>query len=290
MFHMPCDIKLPPVRNHSGQNSTAIFSRIWNELTESSILEIQERVESMNPENLLRFLEFMFVTCLHDEELDFSQGRLERFQDVLLCCPRNILACFLRTIREDHDVLILLEGRNDIWIKFFVGLFELEDDSVHYWIHHLSEIHQDDDFLFNLLRLLARETLNQDLTPDICQIIYDFVIEIRNVQDESQDSEPPLHRDVDAEEFVCNQCPSLHPLVQNIAYVCGVCRCDQHDDDSMRIFRSMPCCPQQMACHGCLVRCATSCNTPDPENEFKDTSVFVCPFCRAERKFFPDEN
>lgn len=103
-----------------------------------------------------------------------------------------------------------------------------------------------------------------------------------------------LHRDVDAEEFVSMQCPSLHPLAQNIEYVCGVCRCDQHeqnDDDSMRIFRSMPCCPQQMACHGCLVRCATSCNTPeDPENEFKDTSVFVCPFCRAERKFFPDEN
>lgn len=292
MFYL-CDIKLPNVPNHSGQNSRARFSRIWNELTESSILEIQERFKSMNPETLLHFLAFMFVTCLHDEELDFSQGRLERFQDVLSCCPRNILTCFLRRIREDHDVLTLLEGRNDIWIKFFVGLFELEDDSVHYWIKHLSEIYQD-DFIFNLLRLLARETLNQDLMPDICQIIYDFVREIRNAQDESQDSEPPPYREVDADRFVCMQCPSLHPLAQNIEYVCGVCRCDQHeqnDDDSMRIFRSMPCCPQQMACHGCLVRCATSCNTSeDPENEFKDTSVFVCPFCRAERKFFPDEN
>jgi hypothetical protein len=32
--------------------------------------------------------------------------------------------------------------------------------------------------------------LNQELTPDICQIIYDFVIEIKkkNIQAESQDS------------------------------------------------------------------------------------------------------
>jgi hypothetical protein len=263
-------------------------------LTESSILEIQERFESMNLENLLRFLEFMFVTCLHDEELDFSQDRLERFQDVLSCCPRNILACFLRRIREVHDVLTLLEGRNDIWIKFFVGLFELEDDSVHYWIQHLSEIHQD-DFVLNMINLLARETLNQDLTPDICQIIYDFVREIRNVQDESQDSEPPPYREVDADLFVCMQYPSLHPLALKKDDLCGMCysvRDELNDDKSIRVFRSMPCCEhKQIACHGCLVKWATSCNTPeDLENERKDTNVFVCPFCRAERKFFPDEN
>lgn len=281
-----CDIKLPTVPNHSGQNSRAIFSRIWNRLTEIPNSEINEIFESMNPENLSRFLEFMFVTCLHDEELDFSQDRLERFQDVLLCCPRNILACFLRRIREDHDVLTLLEGRNDIWIKFFVGLFELEDYSVHYWIDHLSGIYQD-DFIFNLLRLLARETLNQDLTPDICQIIYVFVTQFQNMRDESL-----LVQEVDADLFVCNQCPSLHPL-NSSAYKCGICYCVQdepNDDDSMRVFRTMPCCPQQMACHCCLVRCASSCNTPDPENEFKDTDVFVCPFCRAEIMFFPDEN
>ena len=294
MSHMPCDIKLPTVPKHSGQNSRAIISRIWNKLTESSILEIQERFESMNPKNLLRFLEFMFVTCLHDEELDFSQDRLKRFQDVLSCCPRNILACFLRRIREDHDVLTLLEGRNDIWIKFFVGLFELEDDSVHYWIQHLSEIHQD-DFVLNLIRLLAREILNQDLTPDICQIIYDFVREIRNVQDESQDSEPPPYREVDAEAFVCRTFPLLAQPAPKIKYECGMCYCghdELNDDKSIRVFRSMPCCEhKQIACHGCLVKWATSCNTPeDPENERKDTNVFICPFSRAEMELFPDEN
>jgi hypothetical protein len=183
------NIKLPNVPNNSRQNSRVRFSRIWNELTESSIHEIQERFESMKSKNLLRFFDFMFVTCLHDKELDFSQDRLERFQHVLWCCPRKILTKFLRSIREDNDVHHLLEKRDDIWIKFFVGLFEHRCvNNVNNWIHHLSRIYKDDNFVLNLINLLTRQIFNQDLTPDICQIIYDFVIEIRNIQAESQDS------------------------------------------------------------------------------------------------------
>ena len=282
-----CDIKLPTVPNHSGNNSRKKQTDLWNSLTGIPDSEIKDIFESMSQEKILRFLVFMFMTCLHDEELDFSQDRLECFQGVLLCCPRNILTEFLRGIRDDADVLKLLEGCDSIWIMFFVGLFELgADNNVDYWIHHLREIYQD-DFIFNLFRLLAREILNQELTPDICQIIYDFVTQFQNMRDESL-----LVQEVDADLFVCNQCPSLHPL-NSSAYKCGICYCVQdepNDDDSMRVFRTMPCCPQQMACHCCLVRCASSCNTPDPENEFKDTDVFVCPFCRAEIMFFPDEN
>ena len=47
------------------------------------------------------------------------------------------------------------------------------------WIHHLSRIYKDDNFVLNLINLLTRQIFNQDLTPDICQIIYDFVIEIK---------------------------------------------------------------------------------------------------------------
>ena len=93
--------------------------------------------------------------------------------------------------------------------------------------------------------------------------------------------------------FVCNNFSSLHPLALNRKYDCGICHCgsnEKNDDDSMRIFRSMPCCPQQMACHGCLVKWATSCNTPDHHNLSKITSAFFCPFCRAETGFFRDKN
>ncbi len=289
---MNCDIKLPRVSGHSGNNSQENHTDLWNHLTEIPNSEIKDIFESMSQEKILRFLVFMFMTCLHDEELDFSQDRLECFQGILLCCPRNILTDFLRGICDDADVFKLLEGCDSIWIMFFVGLFELRaEDNVDYWIHHLREIYPD-DFIFNLIHLLAREILNQELTPDICQIIYDFVAQFHNMRDESL-LVLELYQEVDADLFVCNQCPSLHPLAQNREYICGVCRCDKNepnDDDSMRIFRSMPCCLQQMACHGCLVRCVTSCNRPDPENEFKDTNVFVCPFCRDEREFFPDEN
>jgi len=94
------------------------------------------------------------------------------------------------------------------------------------------------------------------------------------------------HQVVDAEEFVRATFPSLHPLCRECVYQCGICHSgpdEPNEDDSMKVFRSMPCCPQ-MCCHDCLVRQATACNTPD--REFKDTSVFICPFARHETDFF----
>lgn len=114
-----------------------------------------------------------------------------------------------------------------------------------------------------------------------------------SIDDFRMNQEPPQHRYVDAEAFICQRFPSLHPLNPNGVYLCGICRCDPdepNEDGTHPVFRSMPCCSQQMACHGCLVRCATLCNTPDHQNEFKNTRIFVCPYCRAEIGFFPDEN
>lgn len=294
---LPCDVKLQPVRGHSGNNCIKKYTKIWNELVDKSTnAEIQESLQSKNQEDLLRFLIFMFMTCLHDEELDFSQDRFERFQDVLSFCPRNILTEFLMGIFEDDDVLRLLEGRDDIWIMFFVGLFELgENDTVHYWINHLSEIYQDDEFVLNLFSLLACEIINQELPHDIRQKIYNFVAQTQNIHDESlQVPELQPHRTVDADAFVCRTFPSQHPLALDGQYICGMCRCgpdETSEDGSIPVFRSMSCCHhKQMACHDCLVNCATLCNTPDPHNEFKNTRVFGCPYCRTETEFFPNEN
>lgn len=97
----------------------------------------------------------------------------------------------------------------------------------------------------------------------------------------------PEHQAVDAKAFVCGTFASLHPLAPDRVYECGICQCgpdERNEDDTMKVFRSMNCCPQ-MCCHNCLVRQATACNTPD--REFKNTSVFICPFARHETDFFP---
>ena len=100
------------------------------------------------------------------------------------------------------------------------------------------------------------------------------------------------HQAVDAEAFVRRTFPSLHPLAPDRVYECGICQSgpdetnedETNEDVSMKVFRSMTCCPQ-MCCHDCLVRQANVCNTPD--HEFKNTSVFICPFARHETVFFP---
>ena len=104
-----------------------------------------------------------------------------------------------------------------------------------------------------------------------------------------QEPEPqPEYQAVDAEAFVRGTFPSLHPLAPGCVYQCGICLSDSDEknkDGTMKVFRSMPCCPQQMCCHDCLVLQATACNTPD--SEFKNTRVFICPFGRHETDFFP---
>jgi hypothetical protein len=95
------------------------------------------------------------------------------------------------------------------------------------------------------------------------------------------------HQAVNAQAFVCRTFPLLHPLAPGRVYQCGICKSgpdERNDDGTMRVFRSMNCCPQQMCCHDCLVNQATTCNTPD--SEFKNTGVFVCPFARHKTNFF----
>ncbi len=80
----------------------------------------------------------------------------------------------------------------------------------------------------------------------------------------------------------------LHPLAPVGVYQCGICQSgpdETNEDGTMKVFRSMNCCPQQMCCHDCLANQATACNTPD--REFKDTGVLICPFARQKTKFLP---
>jgi hypothetical protein len=104
-----------------------------------------------------------------------------------------------------------------------------------------------------------------------------------------QEPEPqPEHQAVDAEAFVRGTFPPLHPLAPDRVYQCGICQSgpdERNEDGTIKVFRSMNCCPQQMCCHDCLVHQATACNTPD--SEFKNTRVFICPFARHETDFFP---
>jgi hypothetical protein len=98
----------------------------------------------------------------------------------------------------------------------------------------------------------------------------------------------PEHQAVDAEAFVCRTFQQLPSLAPDCVYQCGICYCgpdDTNEDQSIKVFRSMNCCPQQMCCHDCLVKQAIMCNTPD--SEFKNTRVFICPFARHETDFFP---
>lgn len=115
-----------------------------------------------------------------------------------------------------------------------------------------------------------------------------LIIELQIHYEEEEEPQPqPQHREVNPVSFVQSTFPSLHPLAPDRVYHCGICRCDPDDtneDDSVKVFRSMTCCPQ-MCCHDCLVRQATACNTLGSES--KNTGVFVCPYARHEIPFFP---
>jgi hypothetical protein len=236
-----------------------------------------------------------------------------------------ILTNFLLEIDEQF-VVELLEQCDDLWITYFVGLIQLGymkdlDDLIMY----LRRIYQD-DYILSLIKLFIREVSNEHLSDDIRQYIFDYICtspnmvllmipreneeepatfeelidrmddwsltfpqwmidEFRFVPEPPQQRQPE-HRAVDAEAFVCRTFASLHPLVPNHVYQCGICLSGSDDEDgSMKVFRSMHCCPQQMCCHDCLVNQATACNTPDRES--KNTSVFICPYARCVIPFFP---
>jgi hypothetical protein len=161
--------------------------------------------------------------------------------------------------RNPHMVLMIVQRENEEEPESFEELM----NQMNQWSQNVSQRNG-----FNHFRQWTNDT-------------------IRFVQE--PEPQPEEHPAVDAEAFVCTTFPSLHPLAPNCVYQCGICYCspdDTNEDSSrMKVFRSMPCCPQQMCCHDCLVRQATACNTPD--REFKNTSVFICPFARHETDFFP---
>lgn len=286
MSSIPCDVKLPVPKGHSGHNCERTQIILWNSLVDIPTYdEIQEIFESMNQEDIIRFLEFMFITCLYDAKLSFSQDRFVCFQDVLSCCPRNILAKFLMEIREVNDVLSLLEERQDIWLMFFVGLFELEeDDCVYYLFNHLIEIESNDNFTSNLMRLLYYESLNQELEIHVRLSIFYFVTQDSNIEHEEL-LQIHQHRNVDANKFVSQSFGSLHPIPQQCDDICSMCRTSPNEDNS-KVFRSMTTCCGQMACHDCLVEWVEICNMPDSERGFKETDKFPCPFCRHKTPLF----
>jgi hypothetical protein len=121
------------------------------------------------------------------------------------------------------------------------------------------------------------------------------IANIENIMDNEEDPEIqlPEHRPVNPEDFVSRELPLLNPVLGE-DYLCIICHSnpdERYPDRTQRVFRSMPCCFNlQVACHGCLVEWATSCNTPNPDNPFKNTSDFTCPSCRGITGFFRDEN
>jgi hypothetical protein len=324
------EIILLPISPNGAPNES--FRRLWNRLTGISSNQISQILRMMNRERLLSFLEFMHQICLHDPSIADSQRQLEHYQIILMCCPRLILAEYLRSIDEQCRIN-LLEHCDVIWTMYFVGLIELGHEiEVYIELHNLMIIY-DENFIFSLVLLLVQEMSNPDLPRELRQSIYVFVcrnpqIVLMIVQREHEVEQASIeqlyegmnqwswnlyqrngfdyfpqwmisnspfvrepqreHRAVNAEDFVRRTFASLHPLAPNRVYQCGICQSgpdETNEDGSIKVFRSMNCCPQQMCCHNCLVHQATACNTPD--REFKNTSVFICPFARHETGFFP---
>lgn len=305
--------------------SNTKFKRIWNHLIGKGRKEISQFFARMNNKRLIRFLKFMHETILIDKLVDYIEECLKHYRTILMCCPIGIMTYFLLEIDKPY-VVELLEQRNDLWITYFVGIIQIGymkdlDDLV---MTYLRRIYQD-DYILTLIKLLIGEVSNENLSYHIRQYIFDYIYaspnmvlfmipreneeepatfeelidqmdqwsltfpqwmidEIRFVPEPEQ---PPEHRAIDAEAFVCTTFPSQHPLCRDRVYQCGICHSgpdDTNEDGIKPVFRSMPCCGhRQMACHGCLANQATECNTPD--REFKDTSVFTCPFGRHKIKF-----
>lgn len=339
-WHIKMSIQEHQIKlNMFNRHHDASLIKLWNYLVGKLPVQIHKILCRMRMKlpRLLRFLEFMHNVCLHDHIVGYSQERLEQYQIILMCCPRQILTQYLLS-SDEHCVVNLLEQRDVIWTMYLVGLIELRYyRMINGMLHNLMQLYGS-RFGLNIILLLIREASNLDLPHQLRQTIFDFVCQDPNmvrliVEHENgqpaatiqesisqmnqwsrtfseqnglegsyewsfvrsiEDPRQPQHREVNAEAFVCATFPSQHPLVPKREYICGICQSSSNEkteDGSSPIFRSIPCCGhKQVACHGCLVRCATLCNTPDHQNEFKDTDVFVCPFCRAKRKFFPDEN
>jgi len=119
--------------------------------------------------------------------------------------------------------------------------------------------------LFDQMNQWSRNVFQQNGFNYLHQwMIGDFEIVLESERELELEPQP-IHREIDAEAFVRATFPSIHPLCRECVYQCGICHSgpdEPNEDDSMKVFRSMPCCPQ-MCCHDCLVRQTTVCNTPD---------------------------
>jgi hypothetical protein len=181
--------------------------------------------------------------------------------------------------RNPQMVLMIVQRENEEEPASFEQLF----DQMNQWSQNVSQrngfnhLHQ---WMIDDFRFVQEPEPERELESEPEQ-------ELESEPERELEPEPqPQHHAVDAEAFVRATFPSLHPLCRECVYQCGICHSgpdEPNEDDSMKVFRSMPCCPQ-MCCHDCLVRQAIVCNTPD--REFKDTSVFICPFARHETDFF----
>jgi hypothetical protein len=305
----------PTVLNHRN----ASLGRLWNSLTGKTPDELSRILLRMNRKRLFHFLEFMHNICLHDQLIEYSQERLEHFQTIMMCCPRLILTRYLLSI-DEQCVLNLLEQFYVIWTMYLVGLLELQNNfEVDTTLNYVMNTYEN-NFGYNLILRLVREASNRDLPTHVRQNIFDFVCENPNIvlfmaQNENEEQELTieelfqkmnpwmlnfsqehdlyfdprsiikLHFEVDAVAFVEITFPQLDSLSHENFY-CSIC-CwgpdEKNNDGSKKVFRSMlPCC-NQMCCHDCLVKQATVCNRPD--SDLKNTSVFVCLYCRHETFF-----
>lgn len=196
----------------------------------------------------------------------------------------DLVMTYLRRIYQDDYILTL--------IKLLIGEVSNENLSYHIRQYIFDYICTSPNMV---LFMIPRENDEQpatfeELIDQMDQWSLTFpqwmIDEFRFVPEPPKQPQPE-HRAVVAEAFVCRTFPQLHLFAPDSVYECGICQSgpdDTNEDGTIKVFRSMPCCPQ-MCCHDCLVRQTTACNTPDRES--KNTSVFICPYARHEIEFFP---
>jgi len=265
----------------------------------------------------LRFIDsdqkFMNFLDYVNTQPSSSNDKLVLLQSLFAICPSNVLSLFLSKCNVSRR-LLLLECDTDIWIKYLIELIKEGNlDEIFEMLRELQlQPHKEFgdyhlDLILSLEIQIWNHKLEEEVRYDIFELIFSSHLIMIVVQNDLQiDREPTIReannwiRSVSSEfEFpitflwhseiddVISFVQFTFPLAQNCVYYCGICQCDPNEldeDGSVKVFRSMTCCPQ-MCCHDCLVRQATACNTSDHES--KDTTVFVCPYCREEISFFP---
>jgi len=152
------------------------FIDLFDKLAKKTTCEIQRILARMPRWKLFRFFNVMRNVCIHDPSTEYDSARLEHFQRILSSCPRALLTRFLLSI-DKQSIVNLLEQRDDLWIKFFVGLIILGYDShVEQMLTHLMDDVYDVNFGVHLLLLLEKEAKKKRLClpRELRQKIYNF--------------------------------------------------------------------------------------------------------------------